>query len=136
MAKKKKTDFDVESILQDFADLPDPRSHINQRHLLGDVIVISIMAVIAGAEGPKAIGVWAKSNEDWLADRLQHPNGIPSHDTIGRVLKTIKPSAFQVCFERWIKHLSGNRDKGKLDVIAIDGKPLRRSHDKAADLGP
>ncbi|GAB5516130.1 transposase family protein [Rhodopirellula baltica] len=68
MAKKKKTDFDVESILQDFADLPDPRSHINQRHLLGDVIVVSIMAVIAGAEGPKAIGVWAKSNEVWLGD--------------------------------------------------------------------
>ncbi|EGF23957.1 ISAs1 family transposase [Rhodopirellula baltica] len=136
MAKKKKTDFDVESILQDFADLPDPRSHINQRHLLGDVIVVSIMAVIAGAEGPKAIGVWAKSNEDWLTDRLQLPNGIPSHDTIGRVLMTIKPSAFQVCFERWIKRLSGNRDKGELDVIAIDGKALRRSHDKAADFGP
>lgn len=49
---------------------------------------------------------------------------------------TIKPAAFQVCFERWIKRLSGNRDKDELDVIAIDGKALRRSHDKAADLGP
>lgn len=136
MAKKKKTEFDVESILQDFAELPDPRSHINQRHLLGDIIVISIMAVIAGAEGPKAIGVWAKSNEAWLTQRLQLPHGIPSHDTIGRVLMTIKPAAFQVCFERWIKRLSGNRDKNELDVIAIDGKALRRSHDRAADLGP
>ncbi|WP_430450696.1 transposase family protein [Rhodopirellula europaea] len=103
--RKKKTDFDVESILQDFAALPDTRSHINQRHLLRDVIIISIIAVIAGAEGPKAIGVWTKSDEDWLTDRHQLPNGIPSHDTIGRVLMTIKPSAFQVCFERWSKRL-------------------------------
>ena len=68
-------------------------------------IIISIIAVIAGAEGPKAIGVWTKSDEDWLTDRHQLPNGIPSHDTIGRVLMTIKPSAFQVCFERWSKRL-------------------------------
>lgn len=133
---KKEAEFDVESILHDFAELPDPRSHINQRHLLGDVIVISIMAVIAGAEGPKAIGVWAKSNEQWLTERLQLPNGIPSHDTIGRVLMAIKPEAFQVCFERWIKRLSGNRKENELDVIAIDGKSLRRSHDRAAELGP
>lgn len=54
VANRKKTEFDVESILQDFAELPDLRSHINQRQLLGDVIVISIMAVMAGTKGPKA----------------------------------------------------------------------------------
>jgi hypothetical protein len=61
MAKKNVVEFDVQTILDDFAVLPDPRSHINQLHLLGDTVVISIIAVIAGAEGPLAIGVWAKS---------------------------------------------------------------------------
>lgn len=133
---KKATEFDVEAILADFAELPDPRSHVNRRHLVGDIIVISIMATIAGAEGPKAIGVWAKSNQQWLHDRLELPNGVPSHDTIGRVLMTLKPEAFQKCFERWIKRISGERTEGKLDVVAIDGKAVRRSHDRAAGLGP
>ena len=136
LAKKKATEICVEDILKDFAELPDPRSHVNQRHLLGDIIVISIMAVIAGAEGPKAIGVWAKSNEVWLKARLELPSGVPSHDTIGRVLMTLKPSAFQICFERWIKRLSGKRDEGELDVVAIDGKALRRSHDHSGGLEP
>lgn len=129
-------EFDVQSILDDFADLPDPRSHVNQRHLLGDIVVISIMAVIAGAEGPKAIGVWASSNERWLAERLKLPCGVPSHDTIGRVLMMLKPSAFQTCFENWLKRISGSRVEGELDIVAIDGKALRSSHDQAAGLGP
>lgn len=136
VAKKKTAEICVEDILKDFAELPDPRSHVNQRHLLGDIIVISIMAVIAGADGPKAIGVWANSNEDWLKDRLQLPAGVPSHDTIGRVLMTLKPAAFQSCFERWIKRLSGERQQGELDIVAIDGKALRRSHDHAGGLDP
>lgn len=136
MAKKKASEFCVESILKDFAELPDPRSHVNQKHLLGDIVVISIMAVIAGAEGPKAIGVWAESNQEWLKQRLELPSGVPSHDTIGRVLMSLKPAAFQKCFERWIKRLSGAREPTDLDVIAVDGKALRRSHDRAGGLGP
>lgn len=136
MARKNVVEFDVQSILDDFADLPDPRSHVNQRHLLGDIVVISIMAVIAGAEGPKAIGVWASSNERWLAERLKLPCGVPSHDTIGRVLMMLKPSAFQTCFENWLKRISGSRVEGELDIVAIDGKALRSSHDQAAGLGP
>lgn len=57
---------DVDSILDCFGDLEDPRSSVNRKHLLGDLIVISICAVIAGADGPKAIAVWAASNRDWL----------------------------------------------------------------------
>lgn len=136
MAAKKTIEVCVEDILKDFAELPDPRCHINQRHLLGDIIVISIMAVIAGAEGPKAIGVWACSNKEWLKARLELPGGVPSHDTIGRVLMALKPSAFQSCFEQWIQRISGTRDEGELDIIAIDGKSLRRSHDRARGLGP
>lgn len=136
MGRKSVVEFDVQTILEDFAELPDPRSHVNQRHLLGDIVVISIMAVIAGAEGPKAIGVWARSNERWLAERLELPSGVPSHDTIGRVLMLLKPNAFQTCFENWIKRISGSRNEGELDIVAIDGKALRGSHNRAAGLGP
>jgi hypothetical protein len=61
---------DVVSILDFFEDLEDPRSTINRKHLLGDLIVISICGVLAGADGPKAIGVWAQSNRDWLQQHL------------------------------------------------------------------
>ena len=115
---------------------------MNRKHLLGDLIVIAICAVIAGADGPKAIGVWADSNRDWLKQHLELPNGIPSHDTIGRLLALLKPAAFQTCFQNWIRTLrtddeptAGETTSGKQEVIAIDGKALRRSHDRKHNLG-
>lgn len=133
---------DVVSIQEFFKDLEDPRSTINRVHLLGDLIVISICAVIAGADGPKAIGIWAKSNRAWLERVLELPGGIPSHDTIGRLLATLTPKAFQSCFESWIKSLR-QRDRADTpdeassqEVIAIDGKALRRSHHRKKNLGP
>ena len=129
---------DIVSIGEFFKDLEDPRSSINRKHLLGDLIVICICGVLAGADGPKAIGVWAKSNADWLRAHLKLPHGIPSHDTIGRLLALLKPAAFQSCFEDWIRHLR-NRDSQEEtslgEVIAIDGKALRRSHDRKKSLG-
>lgn len=127
---------DAVSILDYFKELPDPRSHINRRHLLGDLIVISVLAVIAGADGPKAIGVWAESNEKWLRGFLRLPYGIPSHDTFGRLLAALKPEAFQNCFESWIKSLCESHGEDLTEIIAIDGKALRRSHDRRRDLGP
>lgn len=139
---------DVVSILDFFEDLEDPRSTINRKHLLGDLIVISICGVLAGADGPKAIGVWAQSNRDWLQQHLPLPHGIPSHDTIGRLLALLKPQAFQTCFQDWIRNLrardkqdshasSGSSTKKPFpEVIAIDGKALRRSHDRKNNLGP
>lgn len=133
---------DVGSILECFEDLDDPRSSVNRKHLLGDLIVISICAVIAGADGPKAIGVWASSNRDWLKQHLELPHGIPSHDTIGRLLAMLKPAAFQTCFQNWIRTLrtgaepaTGDTAPQKQEVIAIDGKALRRSHDRKHNLG-
>ena len=132
------TSDDVVSIGEFFKELEDPRSSINRKHVLGDLIVICICAVIAGADGPKAIGVWAKANADWLGRHLALPHGIPSHDTIGRLLTLLKPAAFQSCFEKWINYLR-NRDwqeEGSHgEVIAIDGKALRRSHDRKKNLG-
>lgn len=133
---------DVGSILECFEELEDPRSHVNRKHLLGDLIVIAICAVVAGADGPKAIGVWAVSNREWLKTQLELPHGIPSHDTIGRLLALLKPAAFQTCFQNWIRALrmddeSTLDDSGgkKQEVIAIDGKALRRSHDRKHNLG-
>jgi predicted transposase YbfD/YdcC len=130
---------DVVSILEYFHDLEDPRSTVNRRHLLGDLIVICVLAVIAGADGPKAIGIWAAANAEWLKSYLELPHGIPSHDTIGRLLATLKPRAFQSCFEKWIATLGAATDGVSGDAkdhIAIDGKALRRSHDRRRSLGP
>jgi len=127
---------DVDSIIQEFGDLDDPRSSINRRHLLGDLIVICIMAVIAGADGPLGIGTWAENNEDWLKERLELPHGIPSHDTIGRLLAALNPTAFQSCFESWISNVCVAEGIEDLNQIAIDGKVLRGSHDGRKGLGP
>ena len=123
---------DVVTILDYFEDLPDPRSTINRRHCLGDLIVIAICGVIAGADGPKAIGVWAESNAEWLRQRLTLSNGIPSHDTIGRLLATLNPRAFHDCFQNWVASLRIQTDDGSTTHdIAVDGKALRRSHEGA-----
>lgn len=126
---------DVVSILEYFKDLQDPRSSINRKHLLGELIVICICAVIAGADGPKAIGVWAAANEKWLRKHLSLPFGVPSHDTIGRLLAAVKPSAFQECFQEWILSLRDAEGAEATEVVAIDGKALRRSHDRRKNLG-
>ena len=133
---------DAVSILEYFDDLEDPRSSINRQHLLGDLIVICVCGVLAGADGPKAIGVWARAHAEWLKKYLELPHDIPSHDTIGRLLAALRPVAFQACFEQWIGSLRQRLDSGIADgditseVIAIDGKALRRSHNRKKSLGP
>lgn len=126
----------VGSILTSFHDLTDPRSSINRLHLFGDLLVICIMGVIAGADGPQAIGVWAINNEAWLKKHLKLPNGIPSHDTLGRLLGALKPAAFQKCFAAWMAAIVPVDSDVDLNQIAIDGKVLRRSHDRRNGLGP
>lgn len=127
---------DVDSILTCFDQLNDPRSHVNRLHVFGDLLVICIMAVIAGADGPQAIGVWADTNQAWLKKHLKLPNGIPSHDTLGRLLAALKPLAFQNCFQAWIQKVAPLDEDAAINQIAIDGKALRRSHDRSKGLGP
>jgi predicted transposase YbfD/YdcC len=124
----------LKSIAEHFEELPDPRSEVNREHLLVDVIVISICAILAGADGPTAIAVWAKSPSvsAWLKQHLALPNGIPSKDTYRRVLQRLRPEAFQRCFESWLQSLVGTLG---VRFLAIDGKTLRRSHDRKHDLG-
>jgi Transposase len=128
-------DEDTVSILDYFSDLPDPRSTINRRHLLGDLIVICVLGVVAGSDGPKAIGKWAEAHAAWLLKHLSLPGGIPSHDTIGRLLVALKPDAFQFCFQKWTASFATDSTEGA-PQIAVDGKALRRSHDSSGGLGP
>ena len=69
------------------------------------MIVICILAVVAGADGPRGIATWAEAQADWLKMHLEPPHGIPSHGTLGRLLALLKPAAFQNCFQRWIASL-------------------------------
>lgn len=136
---KEVSEADIVSIVDFFDDLEDPRSSINRKHLLPDLIVICVAAVISGCDGPQSIGIWADAKRDWCQKHLSLPSGIPSHDTIGRLLATLKPDAFQACFSKWIEHVQGKSEligPTTQKHIAIDGKALRRSHDRRNDLGP
>jgi predicted transposase YbfD/YdcC len=134
MAKRKVKQ--VESLLEHFKELEDPRSTVNRLHRLGDLIVISVLAVIAGADGPTSISVWAKAQSRWLEDHLDLPHGIPSKDTFRRLLQSLKPEAFQSCFQTWILAVQREQAVDAREVIAVDGKALRRSHDGRRELGP
>ena len=126
----------LKSIVEHFEALPDPRHTRNRRHLLGDVLVISVCGVIVGCSGPASIQRWAKAKEDWLWQVLALPNGIPSRDCIRRILSTLQPEAFQTCFQSWIAAGVVEEDGDARPTIAIDGKSLRRSHDRGKGLGP
>jgi predicted transposase YbfD/YdcC len=128
----------LDEVVAYFDVLEDPRSTINQKHPLVSVVVIAMMAVLAGARGPTAIAKWAKLKEDFLVKYLKLPNGIPRKDVFRRVLALLKPDAFQACFVEWLTAL---RDKSaqaanvEKPVLAVDGKTLRRSHDRSKGLG-
>lgn len=121
------------SLLEHFESLPDPRKKLNQRHLLVDVIAISVCAVIVGCDGPTAIRLWAVERESWLREFLKLPNDLPSKDCIRRVLSLLNSEAFTRCFSEWVAENLSTDAAGRL--IAIDGKTLRRSHDKKKHLG-
>ena len=111
-----------------FADLEDPRIDRTRRHNLMDILVIALCAVICGAEGWVDIANYGAAKHDWLKTFLELPNGIPSHDTFRRVFCLLDPHTFLSCFQRWIDALSEGLG---LKRIAIDGKTLRRSFDRA-----
>src|SRR5713226_8387916 len=116
---------DLETI---FAQVEDPRVDRTKRHRLRDIIILAICGVICGAEGWVEIEEFGKAKQAWFTQLLTLPNGIPSHDTFGRVFAHIDPKQFEASFLQWVQGLS----KTVQGVIAIDGKTLRRSHDQAA----
>lgn len=119
----------VESIRRYFADLPDPRHKLGCRHRLDAMVIIAILAVICGADDWVAVARFGRSKRKWLKTVLELPHGIASHDTFDRVFAAIRPESFERCFLRWIKALAEVAGKG---LIAIDGKTLRHSFDRAS----
>lgn len=109
--------------------IPDPRIERSRRHNLLDILVISVCAVICGAEGWTDIEDFGISKESWFKEFLELPSGIPSHDTFRRVFLILDPVVFQTCFMEWIR--SVNKELFKKDIISIDGKTLRGSLDRA-----
>src|SRR5205814_10039157 len=93
----------LDEVIGYFDALEDPRSTVNLRHPLVSVVVIALMAVLAGAGGPTAIARWAAMKEAFLLKVLQLPNGIPRKDVFRRVLALLRPGAFQACFVDWLK---------------------------------
>lgn len=129
---------DVDEIVRHFQELEDPRSTVNLQHPLVSVVVIALMAVLAGANGPTAIAKWAALKGELLVKTLNLPNGIPRKDVFRRVLMALKPAAFQACFANWLKSLreaAATATGVDQPVLAVDGKTARRSHDRKNGLG-
>jgi predicted transposase YbfD/YdcC len=130
--------FELDEVVAYFQDLKDPRSRINRKHPLASVVVIALIAVLAGASRPTGIAQWAAFKEEFLASVLPLPHGVPCKDVFRRVLMALRPEAFQACFAAWLRSL---RDEATANTgverptLAIDGKTLRRSHDRKKGLG-
>jgi predicted transposase YbfD/YdcC len=114
----------IGSIAENFSGLEDPRIERNKLHKLLDIIVIAVCGVICGADNWVDIEMFGIKKEVWLRQFLELPNGIPSHDTFGRVFGLLKADQFQECFFEWVKAVNQVTDG---QVIAIDGKQLRGS---------
>jgi predicted transposase YbfD/YdcC len=117
-------DFEPLSVGDAFGDLPDPRSR-SPEHQLSELLVVAIAAILSGADSWVGIATWGQAKIDWLRQYLRLANGVPSHDTFGRVFAMLDAKQFEACFVRWVGGLCQGL-QGK--VVAIDGKTVRRSH--------
>lgn len=114
------------SLKAHFGSLEDPREGPALRHKLIDIVVIAICGVIGGADSWVEIEEFGKAKLSWWQQFLELPNGMPSHDTFGRVFRRLDPAQFQARFLAWVQAVF---EVSEGQVLALDGKPLRRSHD-------
>jgi predicted transposase YbfD/YdcC len=121
------------SIVHYFTNLPDPRLRRRRRHVFLDIIVIAICGTICGCKSWNEITIYGRKKKDWLQTFLELPNGIPGPDTLRRLFARIKPAAFQACFRNWMQALAASLG---VKQIAIDGKTVRRSHDRGLGKSP
>jgi predicted transposase YbfD/YdcC len=124
---------DPTGIGQHFAELDDPRVERCKRHGLSEIITIALCGVICGAESWVEIEQFGNAKRAWLAQFLDLPHGIPSHDTFGRVFARLDSAQFERCFLGWVQTLLGPTAG---EQIAIDGKTVRRSYDRDQRRGP
>jgi predicted transposase YbfD/YdcC len=117
-------------LTQHFAALEDPRVERTRLHRLLDIVAIALCAVIAGAESWDDIALFGQTKADWLGQFLALPNGIPSHDTFNRVFAALDPEQFRAGFQSWIQAIAAVLPTQVEQVIAVDGKTVRRSHDR------
>jgi predicted transposase YbfD/YdcC len=117
-------------IIEHFSSLTDPRILLKTRHQLIDIIVITLCAVLAGADEWTEIADFGRIKEQWFRTFLELPFGIPSHDTFGRVFSMIRPEEFEKCFLDWVRAAFQNIAP---QIIAIDGKTLRHSYDRSSN---
>lgn len=118
-------------IEEHFKSLQDPRRvTMNLRHKFIDILVIAICAIICGADSWVAVAEFGRAKEQWFRTFLELPNGIPSHDTFTNVFRKLASREFEVCFTSWTESIS---EIFEGEVVSIDGKTLRRSHDRSSD---
>lgn len=122
-----------ESLAFHFSTLKDPRREHLREHSLIDILLISVCAMLCGAEGFVDFEQFGNARLEFLRGFLALPNGIPSHDTFARVFAMLEPERFAECFQRWTE---GLRRAVGAEVVAIDGKSLRRSVDRGKGKGP
>lgn len=120
------------SLQEVFSTLEDPRVERHKRHKLLDILILTICAVISGAEGWEAIEQFGKDKEAWLRQWLELENGIPSHDCIARVIARLEPAKLSECFIAWVQEVA---ELTAGEVVAIDGKTARRSYDRQGKRG-
>jgi predicted transposase YbfD/YdcC len=123
----------IENLAQYFSTIEDPRCSGKVEHRLIDILVIAVCAVIACAESWDDIALYGRSKLAWLRTFLELANGIPSHDTFRRVFMLIDPEAFETGFATWVSALTTRFER---EVVAIDGKTIRRSFDRGRDQSP
>mgnify|MGYP001002102782 FL=1 len=114
------------NITKCFTKVTDPRIERSKRHKLIDIILLAICGVICGADSWVDIEMYGKAKKEWLETFLELPNGIPSHDTFGRVFAAIDPDEFEKSFREWVQTIH-KLTRGQ--VIALDGKQLRGSQE-------
>jgi predicted transposase YbfD/YdcC len=120
------TSSPVASIQTHFGTLKDPRIDRTKRHLLLDIMVLALCAIMCGADTWVDVEAFGIAKLKWFRRFLPLPHGIPSHDTFGDVFARIDPTEFEACFLRWVQSAM---DITEGQVVAVDGKTLRRSHD-------
>ena len=126
------SELPVTSIGEHFETLTDPRRDHTKAHGLLDIVAITLCAVICGADGWVDVATFGRVKETWLRTLLALPGGIPSHDTFGRVFARLDLDEFRRCFLSWTQAVVGSPGE---QVVAIDGKTLRRSHDRGVGKG-